>query len=196
MSCSPPGHSNPHLTFTNSDCDTYLQPGFITTHVSNMTQNYWTSYNPNCPRAPHFMQDVLERKPLPWLQGKTFLLVGDSVDRNAVNYFFELVNSSGQYERTWDNIIVTARDGSQYEAPTQHLRICRVDEYNFEMVMFFHYGLEDADVYAERSVDLPRLLDERIPLLKTLIEFYGRTPDMISITSGTHFPEFLFSKGF
>jgi hypothetical protein len=42
---------------------------------------------------------------------------------------------------------------------------------------------------------LPRLFDECMSLLKQMLELYGRKPDMISLSSGIHFLEFLFIIG-
>ena len=33
------------------------------------------------------LQDIIDRKPLPFLQGRTVLLDGDSIDRNALRFF-------------------------------------------------------------------------------------------------------------
>ena len=51
------------------------------------------------------------------------------------------------------------------------------------MIMFFHYGLEEVDLYEERSIELRGPLDERIPLLKTIFKSYGRRPDMTFLAS-------------
>jgi hypothetical protein len=64
-------------------------------------------------------------------------------------------------------------------------RICRVDEYDFEVIMFFHYGMQDKEIWTEKNVYTPPgLIEERIPLLKPLLEDYGRKPDMILLASG------------
>ena len=147
-----------------------------------MTQNFWTSFNPNCPRAPNFLQDVVERKPIPWLQRKTVFVVGDSVERNAGNFFCELVSSVHQYDRTWENIVITTANGSQYTTSPQSLRVYRIDEYDFEIVSFYHYGLQEVDIYFGH--ELPRFIEQRMQLFKRLTEFYERKPDMITLTSG------------
>jgi len=130
------------------------------------------------------VRNVIERKALPWLQGKTLLLVGDSMDRNNLHFFCEMV-SGRLITRASDNLVVTASNGSHYIAPTfeTQLLICRVEEYDFEMVTYPHFGLEEADVWVGAQ-ERPRQLEERIPFLKTIFESYERKPDMILLASG------------
>jgi len=184
ISFSPPNHSNPYLNFSKSDCDPYLQPGFLTNDVPDIDRIFWNSFNPNCSRAPHFLRDVIERKALPWLQGKTLLLVGDSVERNNLQFFCEMVSGS-LIARAFDNLVVTTSNGSHYIAPTEETRllICRVEEYDFEIVTYPHWGLQEADVFAQGR-ERPRQLEERIPFVKTIFESYERKPDMLLLASG------------
>jgi hypothetical protein len=130
------------------------------------------------------LRDLIERKALPWLQGKTLLLVGDSVDRNNMDFFCKMV-SGELIARAFDNLVVTTSNGSHYIAPTEEaqLLICRVEEYDYEIVTFSHWGLEEADVWV-RVKERPRQLEERIPFLKTIFESYERKPDMILLASG------------
>jgi len=123
---------------------------------------------------------VIERKDLPWLQGKTLLLEGDSVDRNNADYFCEFA-SAMVHDIPIDNLLVTTSNGSHYIAPTQYMKICRVDEYDFELIIFSHFGLEEADIW---GYEKPTLVDERISLLKPMFESHGRKPDMILLSSG------------
>jgi hypothetical protein len=127
---------------------------------------------------------VIERKALPWLQGKTLLLVGDSVERNNLQFFCEMVSGS-LIARAFDNLVVTTSNGSHYIAPTEETRllICRVEEYDFEIVTYPHWGLQEADVFAQGR-ERPRQLEERIPFVKTIFESYERKPDMLLLASG------------
>lgn len=64
-------------------------------------------------------------------------------------------------------------------------RVCRIDEYDFEIIMFFHYGMQDEEIWTEKNVYTPPgLIEKRIPMLKPLLEDYGRKPDMIILASG------------
>jgi hypothetical protein len=61
--------------------------------------------------------------------------VGDSVDRNPIDFFRELVNSSTVNEKAWDTVVVTAINESYYETALD-LRMRRVEEYDFEIINF------------------------------------------------------------
>jgi hypothetical protein len=53
---------------------------------------------------------------------------------------------------------------------------------------FFHYGMQDKEIWTEKNVYTPPgLIEKRIPLLEPLLEDYGRKPDMIILASGTFF---------
>src|SRR6202035_6181226 len=83
-----PGGQHPLLYASQYGCnDPYLEPGYLNTNNLSIAENYWTPFSNECPRAPHFLQDVIDRKPLPWLKSRTLLMIGDSVDRNNLNFF-------------------------------------------------------------------------------------------------------------
>ena len=186
-SITPHHHQNPYLSPSNSSCDPYLQPGILLTNKSDTEKNFWKSFNPECPRASHFLPDVLQRKPLPWLQDKTLLLIGDSVDRNNLAFFCELLNSSDHMtfiqDITYANITITTSIES-YIAPAQPVSVCRIHEYNFEVIMFWQCGFVDKDIFMDKCY-MPRLFPERLPMLIQIFQYNGRVPDIISISSGT-----------
>ena len=64
-------------------------------------------------------------------------------------------------------------------------RVCRIEEYDFEIINFFHYGMQDEEIWTEKNVyTAPGLIEKRIPLLRGLFNDYGRKPDMILLASG------------
>jgi hypothetical protein len=171
--------------------DPYLEPGILTTNTTDIAQNYWTPFNPQCPRSQHFLQDVIDRKPLPWLQGRTLLMVGDSVDRNNLRFFCELVNSTNMRVTTMENLSEVSfgdTDLDPFNMDPGDLtkpRICRIDEYDFEIINFFHYGMLDEEIWTDKAVYTPPgTIEKRIPLLRGLFENYGRRPDFILLGSG------------
>ncbi len=193
MSFPPPKHNqHPYLEPNKNSCeDPFLEPGILTTNASDRAQNFWTPFNSDCPRAPHFLQDVIDRKPLPWLQGRTLLMVGDSVDRNNLRFFCELAGSENMRVTSMTNlseVIMGDTDLEPWNIDPGDLtrpRVCRIDEYDFEIIMFFHYGMQDEEIWTEKNVYTPPgLIEKRIPLLKGLMEDYGRKPDMIILASG------------
>jgi hypothetical protein len=137
-------HQHPYLHPTEHQCqDPYLEAGYLTTNASEQSENFWTPFNSECPRAPHFLQDVIDRKPLPWLQGRTLLMVGDSVDRNNLRFFCELAGSDNMRVASMTNLSEVSLGDTDLEpwnidpGDLTRPRICRVDEYDFEIIMFF-----------------------------------------------------------
>jgi hypothetical protein len=194
-----PVGQNPFLYPPEYGCnDPYLEPGYLNTNNLSIAENYWTPFSDECPRAPHFLQDVIDRKPLPWLKSRTLLMIGDSVDRNNLNFFCSLVNST--------TYPVTLRVTSMTNLSEVHIsdsekdptnkdpgdltlpRVCRVEEYDFEIINFFHYGMHDTELWKEKKVYTPPgVIEKRIPMVKPLMADYGRKPDMILLASGTSF---------
>lgn len=188
-------HQHPMLTPTGDNCgDPFLQPGILTSNAWDRSQNFWKPFNRECPPYRQYLQDVIDRDPLPFLHNKTLLMIGDSVDRNNLRFFCELVGS-------WDTRVTTMANLSEVFVGDTALhpwntdpkdltrpRICRVEEYDFEIINFFHYGLQDEETWTEKEVyTAPGVLEQRIPLLKQLFEDYGRSPDMIILASGRPF---------
>ena len=193
----PPKHNypqHPYLESNRHKCDDpFLEPGILTANASDKDQNFWTPLNSDCPRAPHFLQDVIDRKPLPWLQGRTLLMVGDSVDRNNLRFFCELAGSENMRVTSMTNLTEVTLGDTDLEpwnidpGDLTRPRVCRIDEYDFEIIMFFHYGMQDEEIWTEKNVYTPPgLIEKRIPMLKGLLEDYGRKPDMIILASGIY----------
>lgn len=181
------------LVPTGDKCiDPYLEPGYLSFSTQSTNRNYWTPFNAECPPAPRYIQDVLDRRSLSWLQHKTVLIIGDSVDRNNVNFFCSLANSTNVRVTSMTNFNETVmgdtdldptnRDPGDLSKP----RICRIDEYDFEIINFFHFGLFETELWEEKRVYTPPgVMEQRIPMLKKLMEDYGREPDMILLASGS-----------
>ena len=170
------------------ECDPFLEPGYLTTNQRNIAENFWTPFDQNCPRAPHFLQDVIDRKPLPWLQGKTLLMIGDSIERNNLRFFCELVNSTNLRTTHLRNLDEAVRPGTVINEPGDltRPRVCRIDEYNFEVISYFHYGLQEEEIWSDINIYTPPgLFERRIWMLEELFWFHERTPDLIVLASGT-----------
>jgi hypothetical protein len=158
-------------------------------NVTDHNGTFWNPFTPSCQRAPHFLQDIIDRRPLPWLQGKTLLLVGDSVDRNNGRFFCEWANSTNVRITSFTNLSASANEEGleeHYRVLTQP-RVCRIDDYDFEIITFFHYGVEESDIWNDHHTYIPPgILELRINnLLKPMFENYHRKPDMIILNSGT-----------
>lgn len=184
------GSQHANLLHSHRDeCDPFLEPGYLTTNPYNTSENFWTPFDQDCPRPPHFLQDVIDRKPLPWLQGKTLLMVGDSVERNNLRFFCELVNSTNLRTTSLRNLDMGIRPGNTINEPGDitRPRVCRIDEYDFEIISFFHYGLHTTEIWTDIQIYTPpEIWERRIWMLDELFWFHDRTPDMVLLASGTH----------
>jgi len=169
------------------ECDPYLKPGYLTTNPRNIAANFWTPFDRKCPRAPHFLQDVIDRKPLPWLQGKTLLMIGDSIERNNLRYFCELVNSTNlrtTHLRNLDQGIRLGNTINEHSDLTRP-RICRIEEYNFEIISYFNYGMQDEEIWTDLQIYTPPgLFERRIWMMDDLVWNHEREPDIILLASG------------
>lgn len=169
------------------DCDPFLEPGYLSVDRHHTKGNFWTPFDPKCPRSPHFLQDVLERKPLPWLKGRTVLLVGDAVERNNLEFFCELVNSTDIKTTALRNIDSVLRPGNAIKEVNDLTlpKICRVKEYDFEIISFFHYGMHDEDIWKDKQgYTPPGLLEKRITLIWEFLYDHDREPDVVLLASG------------
>lgn len=165
--------------------DPYLRPGFLLKNGTDSLTHFWVPFDPTVSPPPHLLRSVIERKPLPWLNGKTLLLVGDSVDRYAVEHFCDLV--SGEFLRTDLTTLVSEINREGQLSHNTNPVICRVQDYNFEVISFSHYGMYDeADDYWSFKYFYtgPGLMENRIPLLRSLFAEYKREPDIIILSSG------------
>ena len=165
--------------------DPYLHAGTLATRDgTDSVIHFWDPIDPSLPRPPHLIQAVKERKSLRWLRSKTILVIGDSVDRYATQFFCELVNA--QFWRV-DITDLDAQDEHDYLSPKTSPVICRIDEYDFEIVTFSHFGLQDdSEEYwsFKEGYTAPGLMENRIPLLQSLFKKHNRQPDMIIMGSG------------
>jgi hypothetical protein len=175
-------------------CDPYFEPGYLNVNATDISQTFWQSFNPACPRAPHYLSDVLASKPLPFMQGKTVLMVGDSIDRNHVEFFCHLVGRRTSLSAADDmtNLTPMTVFGDDIRAVDikfiTHPRVCAIEEYDFELWSFAHYGLSENGSFVDWRPQYtpPALIDERIlHLLKPMWDRYHRKPDMILMNSGT-----------
>jgi hypothetical protein len=119
-------------------------------------------------------------------------MIGDSVDRNNLRFFCELVNSTKMRVTPMTNLSEASLGDTDLDPSNADPgdltkpRICRIEEYDFEIINFFHYGMQDREIWREKNVYTPPgVIEKRIPLLKNLFADYGRKPDMIIMASGS-----------
>lgn len=166
--------------------DPYLQPGTLTTRngTDDSVVPFWDPFDPFLPRPPPLLQIINERRPQPWLQNKTLLLIGDSVDRYFTQFFCELTDSDYRRANMTDLDPPVERDDLSFKTSPV---VCRNDYYDFEIISFSHYGLQNQSEEFwtfKKGYTKPGLIENRIPMIAPLLEKHNRQPDMIIMTSG------------
>jgi len=164
--------------------DLYLAPGLWTSNGSSISDNYWTPLDANCQHPPNLLQDIIDHKYLPFLRGRTVLVVGDSVDRYALDFACQAVTSFEAPPTVLDDFSQPYPNNSD-ERVLHMPRICRIHEYDLELIFFFHYGMHETEIWdAKPTFTSPGIMDNRIPILKTLFDAYPRKPNLILLASG------------
>lgn len=166
--------------------DPYLRPGTLTSRVGtgDSVIPFWDPFDPSLPRPPHLLEAVIEREPLSWLLHKTLVIIGDSVDRYLTQFFCELTDSDYRRANMTDLDSPVERDDLTFKTSPV---ICRVDYYDFEIISFSHFGMQnDSEDYwsFKKGYTNPGIMDKRIPLIGPLCEKHNRQPDMVIMGSG------------
>jgi len=185
-----PTNRNPYLDYTNFNCDPYLEPGYVTLdpNVSwpdSLLSNTWTPYDPQCqPPMPRLFQDVIDRKPLPWLNNKTCLFLGDSIERKNLEHFcaFQGVTTVDS-EPTFE----VEENGEIVRTDPPVLKTCTIAEYDLMLVQLHFYVRMEEDPWwpwtMKGRYKRPRMLEQRLPWVKQITDQLGRKPDLI-VTGG------------
>ncbi|GAA5999828.1 hypothetical protein JCM10207_005929 [Rhodosporidiobolus poonsookiae] len=218
------------LRSSRNTCDPYAAPGTLEVDPIDADRNRWRPFDPKC-QPLNFMAKMRELalhhhnpdsdstaspaiSDFNWLRGKTALLVGDSISREHVENFCQLLGEESEVVRPshrWSASNAPQRAATK----AQHLlerpkrlhqrgfrvvrdasrpRVCYVPKFDFLLVSVFHFGLDQEDYwrdsrmpqYAAPGLFEHRLMDQIQPLIAN-IRADGRAsaPDYVEITSGT-----------
>ena len=85
--------------------------------------------------------------------------------------------------------IVYSKDDDGLNSPITsfYMSRCRVEEYDFELIMMWFHILQEIDPLQSLHHNQrarPRLLEWRIPVIKALMNQTKRKPDMITVGGG------------
>ncbi|GAA5913638.1 uncharacterized protein JCM6883_004033 [Sporobolomyces salmoneus] len=224
---STPGRTNSLLSrirmTSRASCDPYSSFGTLQVDPHDADRNRWIPFSPTC-QPPNFLAKLRDYTLYPdsdvnpsefsWLHNKTALLIGDSISREHVENFCQLVGEESEVIRPnhrWAagpspmRAPVKAQhsierphrlNGRGYRAvrDASRPRICYIPKFDFLLVSVFHFGLDQEDYwrdsrmpqYASPGMFEHRLVDQITPLIKH-IQADGRrsAPDYVEITSGT-----------
>ncbi|KDE04566.1 hypothetical protein MVLG_05034 [Microbotryum lychnidis-dioicae p1A1 Lamole] len=81
---------DPH---TDKLCDPFAEPGFLHYDAENPLGTRWIPYSESCEPAPDWLGFLTQKDTnrLSFLKDRTILILGDSVDRNALHHFAEML---------------------------------------------------------------------------------------------------------
>lgn len=135
--------------FTYSDCNPFEQRGVLHLNASSVEDNFWQPFQASC-RPSLLMNELRSKKPpmsLSWLQDRTVVVIGDSVDRHHVQDFCELAGgklewvssrhgaSPAPFRNGRDELL---KRSGEHSEKTARPYVCLVERYNFMMLSLYH----------------------------------------------------------
>jgi len=167
------------------DCgDPYQAPGIWTKHGADVYRNYYTPLDHNCSLPRNFLPDVVEQVPLSFLQGRTVLMIGDSVDGNAYNTFCGLWPMNESNDTTvLDRLRLQVTEEVLSKTSMLETRVCRVEKYDFELLFLWIVGMTDDEIWNHKGYQ-PATIRARTALIERTFKLYNRTPDIVLLASG------------
>ncbi|GAA6060986.1 hypothetical protein JCM10212_000672 [Sporobolomyces blumeae] len=210
-------------TAARQPCDPYASFGTLQVDSTEADRNLWIPFDPTC-QPPNFLSRLRDLSLHPsskvdpsefsWLRNKTALLIGDSISREHVENFCQLMGEESEVIRPshrWATGPSPARapvkashaierpnrlSGRGYRVvrDASRPRVCYIPQFDFLLVSVFHFGLDQEDYwrdsrmpqYSSPGMFEHRLTDQIQPLISH-IRADGRrsAPDYVEITSGT-----------
>ncbi|GAA5820675.1 hypothetical protein JCM11251_003107 [Rhodosporidiobolus azoricus] len=204
-------------------CEPYSSFGTLQVDSNDADRNKWQPFDPNC-QPPNFLASLRELNLHPhpqhasfsdfaWLHNKTALIIGDSISREHVENFCQLMGEESEVVRPshrWASTAAPKRAATKaqhlLERPTRlnprgfrvvrdasRPRVCYIPRFDFLLVSVFHFGLDQEDYW--RDSHMPqytapglfehRLTDQIQPLLANIrAEGRSSAPDYVEVTSG------------
>jgi hypothetical protein len=185
-------------------CNPYDEPGYLDWNPQTPRTAQWTTIDDRCPKAPEYFQllkraladDPPEPDPVAheqkqraieatnFLRGKSILLLGDSVDRNALHQITDLMGA-GVWPSSYANAsFVGVPDGWDGQG-VPHIG----DHWQTEFRIYngFFYGMDEADEFKwQPDWRPPGKAEDRIKqLFGPFMNSTGKAPDLVSLHSGS-----------
>jgi len=137
----------------------------------------------------------VEQSPLSFLQGRTVLLIGDSIEWNAYKLFCDLwpTNESNDTELV-ERLRLQFSEDVISKTQLMDTRVCRVEKYNFELLFLWIVGMTDDEIWKHKGYS-PASIRARTTLIEMTFRLYPRTPDIVLLGSGMlHYKRSLTSR--
>ncbi|GAA6022874.1 hypothetical protein JCM11491_007027 [Sporobolomyces phaffii] len=204
-------------------CDPYASFGTLQVDPNDADRNRWIPFDPTC-QPPNFLAKLRARALDPssnahptefaWLHNKTALLIGDSISREHVENFCQLMGEESEVVRPnhrWAAgpapMRAPVKASHSIERPhrlngrgyrvvrdASRPRVCYIPKFDFLLISVMHFGLDQEDYwrdsrmpqYSSPGMFEHRLVDQITPLIAH-VRADGRrsAPDYVEITSGT-----------
>lgn len=147
---------------------------------SEPSNNYWEPSEKGCV-APRYVRQLREGdyEELKWMQNKTMILFGDSIERDHVTLLCSILGREAEVIKGNHKLAVTGGGSSTTERRATKdrsrrialkgmqestlPRVCYVEELNFMVANLYHFGLDEQDFW--KSLDSfhpPGSVEERI----------------------------------
>ncbi|GAA5939395.1 uncharacterized protein JCM15063_004510 [Sporobolomyces koalae] len=210
-------------TGNKASCEPYSAFGTLQVDPHDADRNRWVPFDRTC-QPPNFLAKLrdfalhdsprVDPSAFSWLHNKTALLIGDSISREHVENFCQLMGEESEVVRPnhrWaagpSPMRAPVKASHSIERPQRlnsrgyrvvrdasRPRICYIPKLDFLLVSVFHFGLDQEDYWRESRMPQysspgmfeHRLVDQITPLINH-IRADGRrsAPDYVEITSGT-----------
>lgn len=204
------------IPFTSStSCEPYSSFGTLNADTSDADANKWTPFDRSC-SPPGFLKQLRAESTttdFSWLYNKTALVIGDSISREHVENFCnlmgeesEVVRSHHKYSPASTPVRGASKPGHALDKPARLTsrgnrvvrdaslpRICYIPKYDFLLASVFHFGLDQEDYWRESRMpqyQSPGMFEHRLSdIIEPLIANFRRdgrrsAPDFIEISSG------------
>ncbi|KAM0791610.1 hypothetical protein ACM66B_006052 [Microbotryomycetes sp. NB124-2] len=206
-----------------NQCEPFSSFGTLIVDPNEADKNQWVPFDPTC-SPPAFMaklrddhvdmstlSSIKRKQDFAWLRHKTALLIGDSVSREHVENFCQLMGEESQVIRPGHKYAVqdtpkraatkahhvvdkpNRLNGRAIVRDSARPRMCYIKEYDFLLVSVLHFGLDQEDFWRDRNMPQytspghfeHRLTDIVQPMINS-IRADGRpsAPDYVEVTSG------------
>ncbi|KAK4047959.1 hypothetical protein OIO90_005997 [Microbotryomycetes sp. JL221] len=215
----------------SSQCEPFSSFGTLIVDDHDADKNQWVPFDPTC-SPPAFMAKLREqshmadlgltnlnggsslnknKEDFAWLRHRTALIIGDSVSREHVENFCQLLGEESEAIRPGHKYAV--QDTPKRAATKAHHvsdkpsrlnsraivrdsarpRMCYVPQYDFLLVSVLHFGLDQEDFWRDRNMpqytspgNFEHRLSDIIQPMMNAIRADGRpaAPDYVEVTSG------------
>ncbi|KAI5480582.1 hypothetical protein MNV49_000278 [Pseudohyphozyma bogoriensis] len=204
------------IPFKAAKCEPYSAFGSLSVDTAHAENNKWVPFDSSC-TTPQYLADLRSEHPtsdFSWLRNRTALIIGDSVSREHVENFCQLmgretevIRKHHKYSPSPSPVRGPAKAGHPIDKPARLgargfrvvrdaslPRMCYIPEYDFMLVSVFHFGLDQEDYwrgsrmpqYAAPGMFEHRLSDVIQPLIANLrADGRASAPDYVEVTSGT-----------